>query len=174
MTRLPNRNSTSQVPPWKTESAFKVSHHPSSPGDSWRKKLGSPAWLFLLLPTELCWMLPKLPVLARGQVGWPWASWWDGKAGVCPHGSRGPLRPFWAGTGHEGDVQGKLKEQKVGQFPLPLPRGKPVSSTICWDLEGSGQPPPGTGGISSHLSQLFLHWRCHSIYREARNSLSRT
>lgn len=54
-------------------------------------------------------------------------------------------------------MQGKLKEQKVGQSLLPLPRGKPVSSTICWDLEGRAAASSQHWGISSHLSQLFLH-----------------
>lgn len=82
------------------------------------------------------------------------------KAGACPQGSRGPARPFWAGTGHEGDVQGWLKEQKVGQFLLPLPQGKPVSSTICWDLEGRGRPPPGTGGLAVTLLSCSSIRRC--------------
>lgn len=35
-----------------------------------------------------------------------------------------------------------------GTLPAALASRKPVSSTICWDLQGSGRPPPGTGGLA--------------------------
>lgn len=45
------------------------------------------------------------------------------KAGRVPGALQGQRGTSGQGQAVGGDVQGKLKEQKVGQFPLPLPEG---------------------------------------------------
>lgn len=94
----------------------------------------NPAWLTLNIP----------------------AGWQKPNSGMSP-GSRGPARPFWAGTGHEGDVQGWLKGTEGGTVPAAL-----ASREACFihHLLGSARERPASSrhwGINSHLSQLFLH-----------------
>lgn len=134
-------------------------------------RFSSTACLFLCRSTEFAECCPSCQC-------WPSRGWltlslpvgWQ-SPGVSP-GLLKASKVLWAGTGREGDVQGKLKEQKVGQFPLPLPQGKPISSTICWDLEGSARLPPGTGGLAVTYLSCSSTRRCLGIYREARNRLN--
>lgn len=130
---LPNRSPSSGIPPLKRNESVFSETLPYCPGEF---LLPTNCLTVSPQPTEFCWVKPKLSLLARVLLGWPWASQWNSKSRRVPRAVEGQQGPSWRNRLWGWRAE-QAKGTEGGTVPCVLAWGKPVSSTICWDLKGS-------------------------------------